>query len=248
MAQPGWYQDPHGGGGQRWWDGERWSEHTIPPPPAPSPPGVIPPPPSGAPPAGTAPAGPAGPAFVPAPGDPAPAVRPAATPPGAAAPARPSTSGGGAGGRSSKVLLVVLGLVFVVGIVAVVALLLAGDDADQPEDPPPAGAITAGEERSFTVADDGQWELEIEVPAGLLVIDVRGEDGFDPVATLVTADGRELARNDDRSPQQQDRYGGGMFDSLIEQEIPTPGSYRVVITGFAARSGSGQVSFPVVGG
>lgn len=24
----GWYNDPHGGTGQRWWDGTRWTEHT----------------------------------------------------------------------------------------------------------------------------------------------------------------------------------------------------------------------------
>lgn len=249
MAQPGWYEDPQGGGGQRWWDGERWSEHTIPPPPAPTPAGVIPPPPSGAPPAGTAPAAPAGPTFVPAPGDPGPAVRPAASTPSGAAPSRPVVSGGG--GRSSKLLLVLLALVFVVAIGAVVALLLTGDDADEigdAVDTPPGGAITAGEERSFTVPDGGEWELVVEVPSGLLVIDARGDDGFDPVATLFDADGQELASNDDRSSQQQDRYGGGTFDSLIEQEIPAAGSYRIVITGFAGQGGSGQVSLPIVGG
>lgn len=247
MAQPGWYEDPQGGGGQRWWDGERWSEHTIPPPPAPSPAGVIPPPPAGAPPAGTAPPAPAGPTFVPAPGDPAPAIRPAATTPSAAATSRPVVSGGG-GGRSPRLLLVLLGLVFVVAIGAVVVLLLTGDDADDVVEPPQAGMVTVGEERSFAVPDDGEWELVVEVPAGLLVIDARGDDDFDPVATLYDADGQELARNDDRSSQQQDRYGGGTFDSLIEQEIPAAGSYQIVITGFAGQGGSGQVTFPVVGG
>jgi hypothetical protein len=245
MAQPGWYADPHGGGGQRWWDGARWSEHTIPPPPAPSPPGVIPPPPSGAPPAGTAPAGPT---FVPAPGDPAPAIRPAAAVPSLATASRPGAdAGAGSGGRPPKLLLVLLALVFVVAIGAVVAFLL-GDDAEEAVDPSGVGRITAGEERPFTVPDDGEWELVIEVPAGQLVIDARGIDEFDPVATLFDAAGRELASNDDRSSGQQDRYGGGTFDALIEQEIPTAGSYRVVITGFAGQGGSGQVSFPVVGG
>jgi hypothetical protein len=242
MAQPGWYADPDGGGGQRWWDGERWSEHTIPPPPAPSPPGVIPPPPSGAPPAVAAPAGPT---FVPAPGDPAPAIRPAAAAPSVATTPRP---GAATGGRPPTLLLVLLALVFVVAIGAVVALLLTGDDADEVVDPSGAGRITAGEERAFTVPDDGEWELVIEVPAGRLVVDARGVDEFDPVATLFDSAGRELASNDDRSSGQQDEYGGGTFDALIEQEIPTAGSYRVVITGFAGQGGSGQVSFPVVGG
>jgi hypothetical protein len=28
--QPGWYEYPHGGG-QRYWDGERWTDHFAPP-------------------------------------------------------------------------------------------------------------------------------------------------------------------------------------------------------------------------
>ena len=31
-AAPGWYQDPHGSGGQRYWDGAQWTEHVSPPP------------------------------------------------------------------------------------------------------------------------------------------------------------------------------------------------------------------------
>jgi len=27
LAPAGWYDDPGGGGGQRWWDGRGWSEH-----------------------------------------------------------------------------------------------------------------------------------------------------------------------------------------------------------------------------
>lgn len=267
MAEPGWYEDPHRGGGRRWWDGQRWSEHAIPPPPT-SPPGVIPPPP-GAPTAGTAPGGPAGPTFVPAPGDLTPAMRPAATTPsapgtsppsatpgtstpnapGTSTPSAPGTSrpvtSGAAGGRSSRLLPVLLGLVALIAIGGVVAFLLSGDDAEAPR---ATGTVTAGEERSFSVPDAGEWELVVEAPAGLLVIDARGADDFDPVLTLFDADGRELATNDDRSSQQQGRYGGGTFDALIEQEVPAAGSYRIVITGFAGQGGSGQVSFPVVGG
>jgi len=38
---PGWYPDPAGGAGTRWWDGQGWTEHVqqqAPPPPPPPPP------------------------------------------------------------------------------------------------------------------------------------------------------------------------------------------------------------------
>ena len=33
MFQAGWYADPYGSGGYRWWDGTRWTEHLNAPPP-----------------------------------------------------------------------------------------------------------------------------------------------------------------------------------------------------------------------
>lgn len=32
LAPAGWYADPRGGSGQRYWDGQRWTEHTTPTP------------------------------------------------------------------------------------------------------------------------------------------------------------------------------------------------------------------------
>ena len=110
-----------------------------------------------------------------------------------------------------------------------------------------ATGVTAGEQHRFTVPEDGQWELVIEVPAGMLVLDVRGLDGFDPVAALIDAGGQEIDRNDDRSMEQLERWGGGVFDSLIEREVPA-GTYRVVVTGFAGQGGAGELTLPVVGG
>ena len=38
----GWHSDPTVPGGQRWWDGEKWTDHTHPPPPAAQPPATQP--------------------------------------------------------------------------------------------------------------------------------------------------------------------------------------------------------------
>ncbi len=246
MVEPGWYDDPDGGGGRRWWDGVRWSEHTIPPPP-----GAIPPPPGAIlPPPGAIPPPPGAVLPPPPPGAPGvtarqPAAEEAVPGPAPVAPmvARPpSHARSGARRRVPRVgLLSLLGVVLLVAVGGVVIALMGG------EDEPGVDLISSGEQREYVVDEDGQWELVIEVPEGLLVIDVRGEGGFDPVAALTDDSGREIDRNADRSMEQLEQYGGGAFDSLIERQVPA-GTYRVVITGFAGQGGAGQVSFPVVGG
>ncbi|MCW2902318.1 MAG: hypothetical protein JWO67_4583 [Streptosporangiaceae bacterium] len=36
MSQPGWYPEPYGGVGLRWWDGSTWTQHVQPPAPGPT--------------------------------------------------------------------------------------------------------------------------------------------------------------------------------------------------------------------
>ena len=48
-APPGWYADPAGGTGQRWWDGYAWSDAVVLPQQAPPPPWAGAPPPQGPP-------------------------------------------------------------------------------------------------------------------------------------------------------------------------------------------------------
>jgi hypothetical protein len=48
-APPGWYPDPAGGPGQRWWDGYAWSESVVVPQQPPAPPWAGAPPPQGPP-------------------------------------------------------------------------------------------------------------------------------------------------------------------------------------------------------
>ncbi len=236
MPMAGWYDDPQGGGGQRWWDGQRWTEHVVPPPP------------------------PGAPGAVPAAGG---------TPSGT------SATGSTGGGRTTLVvvlvvavlLLVVIGGVFAVfglraGLAGVFDVARSGGDISveqsseeeitgdaptrQPDDRVD-GEVSAGHQRSFAVASDASWTLEFEAPDGFLVVDVRGQADFDPVAQLEEVDsGRVLARNDDRDMDQQAHYGGGTFDSLIEVEVEA-GRYRLVVEGFAGDGGPGVVAFPVVG-
>ena len=234
MPEQGWYEDPQGGGGQRWWDGQRWTEHTTPPPTN------VPPPPVGG-----APVAPpqADPGMV-GTGAPTAGGYGTAGTPGAGYTPAAAAGASGAKGGAGKLIAIIVGLLLLAGVAVVVVLLLTGDgDGDDAE----LGTLRAGDSRQFEVPQGGEWTVTIEAPAGLLVIDARGLDGFDPVAELRDEGGRQLDRNDDRSFAQQEEYGGGGLDSLIEIEVPA-GTYRVVITGFASEGGSGIVSFPIVGG
>ncbi|MFP4149212.1 MAG: DVUA0089 family protein [Nitriliruptoraceae bacterium] len=234
MPEAGWYDDPQGGGGKRWWDGERWSEHTTPPPESVPPVGTTPPPPPGAATTGT----------------------PPATAPGAAAQggwvARPdagawqagssAASTGSSTGSAGRIVAVIVGLVVLVGLGVLAALLVTG--TDEPEVVAADGFPI--EVRTVEVPANGTFDLEVDLPAGMVVIDVRGLDGFDPMVELYDDRGNQIARNDDRSGDQTARFGGGFFDAMIETEVPA-GRYRVTILGYADEGGTATVEFPVLG-
>lgn len=241
MPEAGWYDDPQGGGGKRWWDGERWSEHTTPPAGSMPQTPAAPPAPPGAPAAGgwNQQASPAAGTW-----------QPTAATPAAGAPKK--------GGAGKIVALVLVVLVVVVGIgVFLVVQLFSGSDAldvvardivqGEGETFQEEGEIAQVEGETVQIPSDGTWEMEVDLPDGLVVIDVRGLDDFDPVVELYDSSGTSVARNDDRSSGQQERYGGGFFDSLVEVEVPA-GQYRVVVDGFAGEGGRATVSFPVTGG
>ncbi len=236
MPTAGWYDDPQGGGGKRWWDGQRWTEHIVPPPP-PGAPGAV-----------------------------------AAT---GGTPSLTTSGGSTGGGRTVLIVVLVVAVLLLVvfgGIVAVFGLRSGLDElfgaarsgggvsveqsSEAPitgEAPAPdaddrvAGAVSAGHQRAFEVPSGASWVLEFEAPGGRVVIDVRGQGEFNPVARLEDVrSGRVLARNDDRDPDQQARHGGDTLDPLIDVEVAA-GRYRLVVDGFAGQGGPGVVAFPVVG-
>lgn len=219
MPEPGWYDDPLGEAAQRWWDGTAWTEQTS---DAPTIIANLPQSPAVEPgmPAQPGVGAGVGAGFEPAVG----AIRPPLDQP---APA-PS-------GRRTWlfVALAVLGVV-VIGVVLVVVL-------------PLGGSVRAGTEVTFEVPPNGFWEYEFTAPQGRLVIDVRGDRGFDPVAFLEDAEtGRLLLENDDRTSDQLSEFGGGRFDSLLDSWVPA-GTYRLIVEEYAGEGGSGTVSFPIAG-
>lgn len=143
---PGWYSD--GQGGQRWWDGGKWTEHTQPPPGA------------GAPPARPTPPAPAaggnGPADLPTqvapnraadygapqgaqPGQPGPVGAGAPPPIYGQHPFVPGGTGSGGSGGRGKLLAIVGGafvavLVVMIGLIVLVTVVLGGGPEDVAED------------------------------------------------------------------------------------------------------------------
>lgn len=231
MPEPGWYDDPTGESAQRWWDGERWTEHVSAPSTPQAPQAPTPPAPT--------PAAPVPPAPAPPPGPSGSATMAGSLPP--AAPSFPSAAPAASSGGGSKAPLLIIGaIVVVLAIAGVVAVLLAGGGSS-------ATGIDAGHRVNLSVESDGSWEYEFEAPAGTLVIDVRGDGGFDPVAYLQDESGRELAMNDDRSVEHLEEYGGDWLDSLIEIDV-SEGRYRLIVEEWSGQAGTGQALFPVVGG
>lgn len=185
---------------------------------------------------------------APTPPPPGPGADPGATmaaplPMPAAAPGFPAAAPAAAssGGGSKAPLLIVGAVVVVIAIAGFAAVLLSGGGGSG------SVGIDPGHRVDLSVESGSSWEYEFEAPAGTLVIDVRGDGGFDPVAYLEDASGRELAMNDDRSVEHLEQYGGDWLDSLIEIDV-AEGSYRLIVEEWSGQPGTGQALFPVVGG
>lgn len=102
------------------------------------------------------------------------------------------------------------------------------------------GDLTVGQRTAGTITPDGAWSVDLIVDAPTDVrIDVRGEPGFDPIATLYR-DGDVLDRNDDRGGSRAEELGGDMLDPLLELDL-APGTYTLEVTGFGPSAGAFDV-------
>lgn len=240
MVEPGWYPDPAASqpGQLRWWDGTDWTDDTV--LPAASPPE----PATGAPAGGfTAPAAASTTPFTP-PGQPTPPAGIAAGPYPPVAPARAN--------RGCGLAILVLVVVLAIGGL-VLGLIVVSSDSGPTTGAPPVdtGSIVAlnrGDAVPFSVGRNGTWTAIADIPAGRMVLDVRGVSGFDPVTTVYDAQtGSEVAYNDDRNADQLAQYGGDRYDSLIDVDLPA-GRYLIEVRGFGGRSGAGQLLVQELGG
>jgi hypothetical protein len=215
---PGWYVDPSGVPHQlRWWDGHGWTEHVAP----------------------AAPAATTTRPFA-APGA---ATGAGSTPPGddPSGPGRPSASPADRGAdrerpppRTGLVVAAVVAVIVLAVVVAGVTGAFGGGAGGDDELTVPSA--TQGETDA-----DGRWTAELLVETTTsVVIDVRGEAGFDPIATLLDDAGRPVGRNDDRLTDGVDRFGGDPLDPVLELELD-PGTYELEVSGFGASSGAFDV-------
>lgn len=147
----------------------------------------------------------------------------------------PASAGGEAGSRGAIWFALVVGLITLAALTALVVILLSSDlelpDLSFGDDE--VGAETVVEDALLDLQGryDGTPQQHVfTATAGRQVtIDVIGETGFDPIATLLDEAGTELARDDD---------SGEGLNPRLSFRLPTSGSYSVVVTGFGSSTGS----------
>lgn len=145
--EQGWYSDPNGGPGLRWWDGSVWTEHTSPPPDVvhtaatpPIDPTLVAPEPAG-------PPG-ADPSFAaPPPGGPP--LTPPVPAPGAPPPSADFAQQAPSGGGGNRVPLIVAGVV-VAALLGAAGFVLLSDG----EDAASTGTTTTTRERGTVVTEE----------------------------------------------------------------------------------------------
>ncbi len=75
-----------------------------------------------------------------------------------------------------------------------------------------------------------------------VTIDVRGEDGDDPVLDVLLPDGT-TEHNDDRGPDGPD--SGNTFDPYLEFDVDEGGTMVIMITGWADSAVDGEVTLEI---
>lgn len=149
------------------------------------------------------------------------------------------TQSSSSGSKVLVIVLVVVGLVILGVVGAAVAIFrTAGDvvvEVGEAFDSSGSGALPAGTgllDTTSQVVGDRPTSFEFSVPDRTLVqIDVLGQDGFDPVTTLIGPGGERLEEDDD---------GGSGFDSQIVQTLGS-GTYTVEVEGFAGDTGDFRI-------
>lgn len=122
-----------------------------------------------------------------------------------------------------------------------------GDEAEvdltaELEEAMDAEEIDAGE-HDFSASRNSAWVALVDVPEGAAVtIDVRGEDGDDPVLDVLLPDGT-TEHNDDRGPDGPD--SGNIFDPYLEFDVDEGGTMVIMITGWADSAVDGEVTLEI---
>lgn len=145
--------------------------------------------------------------------------------------------------NAPKAIILAAAILIVVGAIGAGLLSFGATVSDQRTT---LDRLQPGHQMTYRVTRNGEWAVAFDAPAGRLIVDVRGHDGFDPMATLYTDAGQQVAFNDDRGTEGTQLLGGHHLDALIDVPVPA-GRYQLVVEGWNGQAGNGHIQFVVVG-